>query len=159
MPRRFKIVAVGGTFDELHKGHEALILKAFEAGEHVLIGLCSERFVGKMRKAHITAPYVNRLEALKVFLREKGILKRAKIVALDDPYGVALTERRLEALVVSKETEDTGFEINRKRVEAGLRPLKIVVVDMVFAENDLPISTTRVRRGEMDREGHLPRGC
>ncbi|RLI19385.1 phosphopantetheine adenylyltransferase, partial [Candidatus Bathyarchaeota archaeon] len=30
-----------------------------------------------------------------------------------------------------------------------------VVIDMVPAENHIPISTTRIRRGEIDREGNL----
>ncbi|MEM2081946.1 MAG: adenylyltransferase/cytidyltransferase family protein, partial [Candidatus Bathyarchaeia archaeon] len=37
--KRFRKVAVGGTFDELHKGHKALLMKAFEIGTRVLIGL------------------------------------------------------------------------------------------------------------------------
>ncbi|RLI21218.1 phosphopantetheine adenylyltransferase, partial [Candidatus Bathyarchaeota archaeon] len=36
MTRKFKAVAVGGTFDEFHRGHRALLSKAFEVGERVL---------------------------------------------------------------------------------------------------------------------------
>ena len=34
--KKYNKVAVGGTFDELHRGHEALISKAFEVGKMLL---------------------------------------------------------------------------------------------------------------------------
>jgi phosphopantetheine adenylyltransferase len=46
-------------------------------------------------------------------------------------------------------------EINKKRKERQLPSLKIEVVDMVPSENHTPISTTRIRSGEIDREGHV----
>jgi pantetheine-phosphate adenylyltransferase len=61
----------------------------------------------------------------------------------------------LEALVVSKETQKIAEKINEKRQKAGLSPLEIVAVNMVPAENDTPISTTRIRSGEIDRNGHM----
>ncbi|MCK4933838.1 adenylyltransferase/cytidyltransferase family protein, partial [Candidatus Bathyarchaeota archaeon] len=72
----FKTVAVGGTFDEFHKGHRALLEKAFEVGEKVMIGLCTDDFVDKMKKPHVIAPFAVRLEELKGFLRKKGWLER-----------------------------------------------------------------------------------
>ena len=148
-------MAVGGTFDEFHKGHRALLIKAFELGEQVLIGLCSDEFVKKLDKPHVTAPYEQRLEELKNFLREHDFLERAKIVPLNDVYGVTLSKGCVEALVVSKETELTAFKINEKRKELGLRPLDVTIIEMVPSENHAPISTTRIYRREIDREGHL----
>lgn len=153
--KQFKKVAVGGTFDELHKGHRALIDKAFEIGEQVLIGLSSDEFVLKMGKPHITATYEERLKELRTFLEESGFLARAQIVPLNDPYGKTLSGEGLDALVVSKDTEKTAQKINERRINAGLSPLKIIVITMVPAENEAPISTTRIRGGEIDREGHL----
>jgi pantetheine-phosphate adenylyltransferase len=155
MEKKFKTVAVGGTFDEFHKGHRALLMKAFDVGEQVLIGLCSDEFVKKLDKPHPTAPYAKRLEELKAFLREHGFLERAKIILLNDVYGVTLSKGCVEALVVSMETELTALKINDKRKELGLHPLHITIIEMVPSENHAPISTTRIYRREIDREGHL----
>lgn len=155
MQKKFKTVAVGGTFDEFHKGHEALLLKSFEVGEHVLIGLCSDIFVKKLKKPHTTASYKQRLEKLKKFLRRHNFSERAEIIPLNDIYGVTLSQGCVEALVVSKETKPTALKINEKRKKKGLLPLQIIVIDMISSENHVPISTTRIRRGEIDREGRL----
>jgi len=155
MDEKFRVVAVGGTFDEFHKGHKTLLEKAFEIGEKVLIGLCTDEFVKRMKKPHVVASYEKRLKELKNWLSKKGWLERAKIIPLNDPYGVTISEGCVEALVVSRETEPRAYEINQKRQEKGLKPLKIVVIEMVPAENHIPISTTRIRHGEIDREGHL----
>jgi pantetheine-phosphate adenylyltransferase len=155
MEKKFKTVAVGGTFDEFHKGHRALLIKAFEVGERVLVGLCSDRLVESLSKPHVTASYEQRLEELSMFLRERGVWERAEIVPLNDPFGVTLSEGCVEALIVSRETEPIAVKINEERGRRGLPPLRIIVIDMIPSENHLPISTTRIRRGEIDREGHL----
>jgi cytidyltransferase-like protein len=152
---KFRKVAVGGTFDELHKGHKVLLIKAFEIGERVMIGLCSDEFAEKLGKPHVTAPYGERLKELKAFLSNLGLSERAEIIPLNDPFGPTIAESCIEALVVSEETRPTALRINEKRSEAGLLPLTIVTINMVPAENRAPISTTRIRRGEIDREGHL----
>jgi pantetheine-phosphate adenylyltransferase len=158
MRKKFKTVGVGGTFDELHKGHRALLMKAFEAGEHVMIGMTSDAFVWKLKKPHATAPYEQRLKELRSFLNEKGLLTRTQIIPIDDASGgVLLPKNPIEALVVSRETEPTANSINEKRKEMGLPQLEIIVIDMVPSENHSAISTTRIRRGEIDREGHLLR--
>jgi len=153
--KKFRKVAVGGTFDELHKGHRSLLVKAFEVGEKVLIGLCTDEFVKKMGKPHVTATYETRLKELHAFLEKSNLTEKAEITPLNDPYGKTLTDKCIEALVVSEETEKIAVKINQKRNEKSLPPLKIITISMVPAENYKPISTTRIREGEIDREGHL----
>ncbi|MDH5495307.1 MAG: phosphopantetheine adenylyltransferase [Candidatus Bathyarchaeota archaeon] len=155
MSKPFKIVAVGGTFDEFHKGHRVLLKTAFEVGEKVQVGLCTDDFVEKMKKPHYIAPFAVRLEELKGFLRKHAWLEHAEIVPLHDPYGPALTSKQIETIVVSQETEARAREINEKRKASNLRPLNVIVIEMVLAENCDPITTTRIRRLEIDREGRL----
>ena len=153
--RKYREVAVGGTFDELHRGHKALLAKAFEVGEKVVIGLSSDEFVAKMGKPHITANFAERKIELASYLTEMGLMDRAEIVPLTDPYGLTIKGKGLEALVVSKETAKTASSINEARHKAEIAPLEIVAVEMVPAENNTPISTTRIRSGEIDRNGHM----
>ncbi len=153
--KKFKKVAVGGTFDELHRGHKALLDMAFEVGDKVVIGLSSDAFVSKMGKPHRTAIYDERRRELAAFIEASGLDGKIEIVPLDDPFGLTISGKGLEALVVSKETEKTAQAINQRRRMAGLEPLEIVIVNMVPAENNTPISTTRIRSGEIDRNGHM----
>jgi pantetheine-phosphate adenylyltransferase len=153
--KKFRKVAVGGTFDELHKGHRMLLVKAFEVGEIVLIGLCTDEFVKRMGKPHLTAPYEARLKELHTFLKKSRLTGNTEIVPLNDPYGNSIRDKCIEALIVSEETEKMAMKINQKRNEARLPPLAIITISMVPADNYKPISTTRIRKGEIDREGHL----
>jgi pantetheine-phosphate adenylyltransferase len=153
--KMFETVAMGGTFDLFHRGHRTLILKAFEIGNHVIIGLCSDDFLKKLRKPHGIASYAQRLEELKGFLKKNDFLEMAEIVPLDDAYGVTLSDKRIDAIVVSKETEPRAHEINEKRKSLGMPPLPIVAVKMVLSEDHYPISSTRIWFEEIDREGNL----
>lgn len=134
-----------------------MLLKAFEIGEKILIGLCSDEFVKKMEKPHITADYNERLKDLKVFLKKHKIDDSASIITLNDAYGSTINDKTIEALVVSEETMKIALKINNKRIKFGFPPLEIIEVNMVQAENYKPISTTRIRQGEIDREGHILR--
>jgi len=155
LKKKFEIVCVGGTFDEFHKGHRTLLMKAFDVGKHVQIGLSTNEFAKKLQKNHEVAPYEERLEELKDFLKATGVLARAEIVPLRDAYGTAAASKELEAIIVSRETEPVAHKINIVRKRNGLPPLEVIVIDMVPAENHVSISTTRIRRGEIDREGRV----
>ncbi|NLF87386.1 phosphopantetheine adenylyltransferase [Candidatus Bathyarchaeota archaeon] len=153
--KEYRKVAVGGTFDQLHSGHKALLGRAFEVGEKVVIGLTSDSFVAKLNKQHKTASYRDRQYDLEAYLAQQGWLDRAEIVPLEDSFGLTIKGRGLEAIIVSEETEQVAVSINQKRLSTGHKPLGIVTVCMVPAENHNPISTTRIRRGEIDRNGHM----
>ncbi len=153
--KKFRKVAVGGTFDELHKGHRILLLKAFDLGNCVLIGLCSDQFVRRLGKPHSTASYNERLKELQSFLNKLGVTERSEIVSLNDPFGPTITDKCIEAVVVSEETRTNAEKINNERMKKGLKSLKIISINMVPSEDCSPISTTRIRKGEIDREGRL----
>ena len=155
--RLFREVAVGGTFDALHRGHKILLRTAFRAGDKVLIGLSRNGFVRRLRKNHAVDPYPKRKRALISFLKKEGLLERGKIIPLDDPYGPTINNSTIDVLVVSRFTKKMADRINSIRRRRGLRPLSVVSIRMVLAEDFEPISSSRIRAGEIDREGYLTR--
>ena len=152
---RFRKVAVGGTFDELHRGHKTLLTQAFAIGERVVIGLSSDELVSKLSKPHLTASFEERKQGVNEWLAESGLSSRAEIIPLFDSVGSTINDPEIQALVVSQETQPAAQKINDRRQKAGLPVLEIISINMVPSQNCGPISTTRIRRGEMDREGVL----
>lgn len=151
----YKAVALGGTFDSFHKGHEQLVSKAFELGQKVLIGITSDSFARKQKKSHPVQPFTSRVKTLRLFLRSKGWSSRARLVPLEDPYGPTVTMRDLEGLVITPDNAKNAAELNQLRIRKGLRPLTIHAIPLFMAADGRPISSTRIRRGEIDREGRL----
>jgi cytidyltransferase-like protein len=148
-------VAMGGTFDVLHRGHRLLLKKAFEVGKKVTIGVTSDAFARHLHKPHKIDPFNSRKTELEKLLQNWGVLSRSRIVRLDDRFGPTIATRRIHAIVVSKRTAKTGYEINRRRRLNGLNPLAIVAIDLIQAQDRRPISSTRIRRGRIDREGRV----
>ena len=159
LEKLISVVTVGGTFDVLHKGHWFLLEEAFNVADRVLIGLTTDRFVARMGKSHPVSSYMERRAELEEWLGSRGFSERAEIVPIDDRYGPTIGNRPrsnvIGGILVSEETEPGAEEINRIRVAEGKRPLLIVVVTMVMADDGVPISSTRIRRQEVDRFGRL----
>lgn len=153
---KYRCVAVGGTFDYFHDGHRELISKAYEIGERVLLGLCSDEMQELLRKdsAGVRPLAVRMFEVLN-FISKNGWLERTEIVTLNDPYGPAASRGSIDAIVVSPGTRKTAEEINRIRSEKGMPPLEIVEIPYVLAQDRTPISSIKIRYGEMDEHGKL----
>ena len=153
--QRLKTVTVAGTFDVMHKGHWFLLEEAFNIADRVVIGITTDRFAAAMKKPHDIDSYDVRLAEVEKYLLEKGLLERAAFFPLDDPYGPSIKDGGIEGILVSEETEKGAEAINQIRVKKGHRPLLIFVMKMVLADDGKPISSTRVRRQEVDRYGRL----
>ncbi len=147
---KYKKVAVGGTFDKFHNGHRRLLNKAFEIGEHVEIGVTSNAFASV--KGDIDSCSV-RMGNLNDFLSED--YDNFHISRLDDSFGPTVNDSSFDAIVVSEETEPTAIEINKIRKSKGMLELDIIVINFVLAKDKIPISSTRIRAGEIDKEGHI----
>ena len=147
-------VCLGGTFDLLHKGHKKLIDKAFEiAGKNgfVFIGLTTKKIT--KRKKNV-GTFEERQKNLQEYLFQKCFIDRVLIKPIADKYGPSI-EDDFDAIVVSSETFETAEEINLKRVEKGKKPLKIFKIPFVLAEDGKPISSTRILKREIDKDGHI----
>ena len=155
---RYKAVALGGTFDVFHDGHAQLLFQAFKLSELVLIGITSDQLVKTFRKAHPVQNYRTRARRVRLFLKEHGWIRRAEIHRLADPFGPTASEENLQAVVVTSRTLPNGRKLNRERKRRGLKPLEIQTVALARGQDGAPISSTRIRNGEIDRQGRiLPR--
>ena len=150
--KSYKKVAVGGTFDKFHYGHKRLIDIAFDIGSCVVIGVTSNAFGGVKGKIE---PCNVRMSNLRNLLKEKH--QNYDIQELHEPYGSTISDESIDAIVVSEETDPTAFKINEIRNERGMKPLDIVTIGMVLADDGIPISSTRIRKGEIDKRGTIIR--
>jgi pantetheine-phosphate adenylyltransferase len=152
---KYKRVAVGGTFDKLHDGHKRLLEEAFTLGEEVYIGLVnSEELLKDKELRERIDSYEVREKRLVEYLKSRNWYKRAYIIPLHDRYGITLAED-LDALIVTPGTITVGEEINKKREKYGLKKLDLIKVDFVLAEDGKIISSTRIRKGEIDGRGRV----
>jgi pantetheine-phosphate adenylyltransferase len=149
---REAVVAIGGTFDRLHDGHKSLLLESFRLGERVIVGLTSDAYVKKAGKVGVDL-YGERRRGLRRFLESEGLLGRAKIVKINDRFGPVVEDSAISCIVVTEETLETALEANRARAEKGMAPMKVHTIGMVMAIDRLPISSSRIRKGELDGHG------
>ena len=152
-------IVLGGTFNPpIHKGHEALLKRAFELARgcgngnegKVTIGLTSDEMACAKDG---TVSYKAREKNLNEYINcEFGA--EAKIIEINDPYGVTLTED-FEYIIVSEETYNMGLKINEARKERGMPLIEIIKIDYVLDQSGKIISSTRIKKGEIDKDGRL----
>ena len=154
---QFQTVCVAGTFDTLHRGHESLLEAAFLHGKKVTIALTSDIFVKKYKKSTLGITihsWSDRKRALEAWLNEKKYRDRARIISIDDPIGPSV-EADFDALIVTSQNKKQGEAINILREKNKKPAFTLIEVDLVGAQDLKPISSTRVRKREIDRLGKL----
>jgi pantetheine-phosphate adenylyltransferase len=150
-------VCLGGTFHPFHKGHKELLRTAYQtAGStgSVFIGITSSSMITKDGN---TPSFERRKESIEKFLKQEKVLHQTIIRQLFNKYGPTI-EGDFDVIIVSPETKPTAEEINTKRKQLGRKPLEIIVVPFVVSADGQPISSTRIRRNEIDENGNLLRG-
>ena len=152
--KKFNTVATGGTFDHLHAGHAALLKRSFDLGETVVIGVTSDAFASREGKSP-DQTYAERADVLERFLRSGFPGRKYVIARLDDYFGPGISAPEVGAIVVTRETASRVPIANELRSAKGFPPLEVETVDFVLADDGKPISSTRIRKGEIDPEGRI----
>jgi len=151
---KFSLIAMGGTFDIIHRGHLTLLENAFEISDKVIIGLTSDEFVQKKGKTPIHK-YDERLKNLISIIFHKFPNTNFEISQLNNDFGPAVLEKDVQALIVSGETSDQGNVLNKLRTERNLPLVEVIVVPMFLAKDGVRISSTRIKNSEIDSDGNL----
>jgi pantetheine-phosphate adenylyltransferase len=143
----FKLVGLGGTFDHLHDGHRFLLKTAAKVGEHVAIALATEKLLKNKKHRDKLEPYETRKNNLKKFLDEELGLSSDSytIIPLNDPFGIAITEPKLEVHVSSLETHEVSLKINEERIKNGLPPMILIIIPIINDSKGEKLSSTNIR--------------
>jgi len=151
---KFSLVATGGTFDIIHRGHLTLLSNTFTISDRVIIGLTSDNLAANKGKAPINN-YQKRYENLTSILSKEFPDTPFQISKLDNDFGPAVLDEKVKALVVSDETNSQGKILNKLRAKRNLPPVQIITVPMFLAKDGTRISTTRIKNSEIDVDGNL----
>lgn len=151
---QFNTVALGGTFDMLHKGHIELLKKAFSISSKVIIGLASDELAIRKGKNPVNN-YSRRHMLLTLAISKHFPDSSYEISKLENDFGPAAIEGNVEALVVSEETSHQGDILNNLRKQRKLPQVQVIAVPMVMAQDGKRISSTRIKNFEIDSEGNL----
>lgn len=152
---KYKLIVCGGTFDLLHKGHRKFLEDTLALSERALIGLTSDKYIANFKSTDIE-DFDIRKEELVSFLNSIGTLERVEIAPIHQAYEPLLTDKyHPEAIAVTPQTEKTAHELNSERRKLDLPELKVEVIEMEKSDDGTEISSSRVRRGEINRDGRL----
>lgn len=149
-------VFVAGTFDKLHKGHEAFLTQAFTVGDRVTIGLTSDGFIGKFKSNDRSyASFSDRKKKILSWMDARDFGNRGTVIPIDDPFEPAASMDDIDAILVTRDNFSRGEEINKKRAAKHMREVILVDVPIVDAQDKAPISSTRIANNIIDTEGRL----
>jgi len=146
----FKHVVLGGTFDKFHLGHKKLLEKAFEIGKKITIGIATKELYKDKFLSEIIEPFALRKKSVEKFVKNK-----ATIISFSEFTGGSDKIKEFDAIIVSRETFVNALKINELRKMNHLEPLMIVIIEDVLAEDGKIISSERIRKGEINRNGLL----
>nr|ABZ07503.1 putative protein of unknown function (DUF359) [uncultured marine microorganism HF4000_ANIW137G21] len=141
---------LGGTFDCFHAGHLALVERGLVECEVLEIWLTSDA-LAQFKDAR-TCSWNERTSDLLDSIG-KAAAQRVSLHTLEDEDGPAPIHEVATAILCTPETRAGCARINSMRAANDLPDLAVIEVEHVLAGDGEPISSSRIRAGEIDREG------
>lgn len=152
---KYDVIVSGGTFDLLHKGHKSFLEKVAQLGDKVIIGVTSDSYVSRFKNNNFE-DYRTRERNVFNFLKTLKASNKLEIIEIDDIYGPLLDKNfKVSAVAVTPQTNRTVIGINEERKAIGIPEIAVEVIEMDRAEDYGLISSTRIRNGEINRDGRL----
>lgn len=151
----YSTVALGGTFDHFHIGHQAFLTFAFQQSHHVIIGVTLPQLTHTKKYAETIESYETRIASVQKFCDEFGYRGRYTVIPLHDVYGTTCEDQTIEALVVTPLTLQGAHTINIMRQKKGMHTLPIMECALVKDDVGAYVSSTRIREGHIDRNGFV----
>lgn len=140
---------IGGTFDRFHAGHRNLLVTALSRCQMVEVWVTADS-IAKAKDPRI-GTWEDRVEEIRQALNSQ--LDRLEFHELKDLYGPAPIHKEASAIICTAETMPECITINEMRQDSGLSELEVISVDHTMSWDGRTISSSRIRLGEIDREG------
>ncbi|CAD6575905.1 MAG: hypothetical protein CYPHOPRED_005827 [Cyphobasidiales sp. Tagirdzhanova-0007] len=156
-------VALGGTFDHLHPGHQILLTMAcWLAGRRVIVGVTGALALLSFRTQQIPSDselpddlllrgksdrdllesLTERTAAVRSFLSLVGPHLQHDTPALQNVYGPTATDPDVQGILVSEETRLGASSIAAKRAENSLSTLRMFVIKVISPRSVLDDKTS-----------------
>lgn len=147
-------LAMGGTFDHFHAGHQHFIDFAAQLSDQLIIGLTTNKLLQGKKLAQQIEDFHARKRNIIHYCKKNNF--QCLIVPLDNPYGPTIDrEEKIGALAVTEYTTSGAKAINDLRLIMGMRSLPVHVCPMLKDKTGQVISSTRIRSGEINRKGDV----
>ena len=141
---------IGGTFDRFHDGHARLIGISLDSCASLEVWLTSDS--SARSKDSRVLSWEERCQGIRDRMAPESP-ERISFGVLEDPYGPAPTHLEAGAIICTPETRPRCDAINSMRLQNQLQPLEVIEVQHLRAWDGGPLSSSRIRNGEIDRAG------
>lgn len=151
--KTYSKLALGGTFDHFHLGHQHFIDFCAALADTIIIGITVQQLTHSKPHATTIESFLTRKSAILHYCKKKHY--HCQIVELTDLYGPTLEDPTIKALSVTEATVQGAKLINQMRQKLNQRPLPVHVCDLIDDSAGQPISSSRIRSGEISRQGEV----